>query len=209
MISNIPCPSLTNSAFSKIPKTYIYPLHQGRHTPASCSFCGLTPYVCPQSSCPPISPVLNCSICSKGHAFYTRLMIRCMLKTGEADFTIRAALVPRPATIVKHVCRYHKLPMSLWLSGPTTSLSDIQLSLLQRLPFPSKSITLILFWTFFITSVVILLLAIRNIHCASRASRDASAVALKFRSQRFGPANWEDEEKAGMLAKERYITIRI
>lgn len=96
--------------------------------------------------------------------------------------------------------------MSLWLSGPAISLSDIQISILQRYPLTSNSITLIFFWTFFVTSLVILLLAIRNTRSASRASHDVLSLPAKLRLQRFAPA---DEEKALLMSKDGYFTIKI
>jgi len=178
---------------------YIYRLHLGHfHTPALCSPLLLTRVRIP----PAIIPF-------GGYDFYTRLMTRCISDNGDADFTLCADLVPPPVTTGKHACWCHKVLMSLWLSGPAISLSEIQVFGLQGLPFVSNSATFIFFWTFFVTSVIILLLAVRATYCAPRANQNTPSLGSKLRLQRFGPAQWEDEEKANMMLKDGYVTIKI
>lgn len=101
--------------------------------------------------------------------------------------------------------------MSLWLSIPTVSLSDFPLSVLHGHPFLSHSAVFIFLWTFLVTAVIILLIAIRTTYRA----RTANAIipflkpSLASRLRRFGAVKWEDEERAGGKLKNEYVNITI
>jgi hypothetical protein len=185
---------------------YIYPLHLSHYPPAPCSCCEATPVRIPSPVNAKVGSVPSHRICSPCHYSSTRLTTNCISKTENANFPSLADLVPPPTPIIKHACRCHKSPMSLWLSGPRISLSDYQISILQRLPSTPDSITLVFFWTFLVTSLVILSLALRNAHHSPQDSHDTPSLPAKLRLHRFAPA---DEEKAVLMAKDGYVTIKI
>ena len=113
-------------------------------------------------------------------------------------------LTPPPATaIAEYACWLHKFPMSLWLTVPPLSFSQLQANVLQSLQFPSHSAMFIFLWTVFVTAIVVLLLAIRSTYSARLAGFKTPLVD-RLRRPAFRAVKWRDEEGGGAVCFSRY-----
>ena len=100
-----------------------------------------------------------------------------------------------PTTTAKHTCWLHNLPMSLWLSTPSISITDIQATLLESVQFPSHSSMFIFLWTVFVTAVVLLLLAISATYRNNGNNQPQGlSFAERFKRPSFRAIKWSDVE---------------
>lgn len=98
--------------------------------------------------------------------------------------------------------------MSLWLSGPATSHPEFPVSILQGFSLPPNPATFIFFWAFFITCVVILLLAIRSSYRSARSIHDIDYANPQLFLPCSESGRWENEERAALM-EDGYVIIRV
>ena len=91
--------------------------------------------------------------------------------------------------------------MSLWLSLPSLSVTDIQATLLEALQFPSHSGMFIFLWTVFVTAVILLLLAIGATYRANGNDPRAPSLRERFRKPSFRPVNWRGAEEGEWMLR--------